>query len=276
MVHSAVPYLCVKDAASALAYYCGAFGAEVLGEPAIFEGKIGHAALRIGECTLFVADEFPAYGVQSPQTLGACTATVVLTVDDVDGFVERVRSAGATIAMEPTDEPYGRTARFFDPFGQRWIVNARSDFSNAFSGVDHIDTRVADLAAAEPFYDALMPKLGLSRKRYAYVDAAGEWKTTSAGEAHNAIEYYEDESAANVPRFVGFIEDPGMTPVKTRIAFRIAGAQQLQPLTEFVEQIGANNVELSADMANYPAVFFEDPSGTRLELCARPGPARLR
>jgi catechol 2,3-dioxygenase-like lactoylglutathione lyase family enzyme len=142
--------------------------------------------------------------------------------------------------------------------------------SPRFSGIDHIDTRVADLAPAEPFYDRLMPKLGLPRKRHACVDADGNWKTSSSGEAHNAVEYYEDGAESNVPRFIGFIEDAGMTPAKTRIAFRVAGREQLQALTDFIKQIGAKNVELSADMVNYPAVFFEDPAGTRLELCARP------
>jgi uncharacterized glyoxalase superfamily protein PhnB len=124
MVYTATPYLCVRGADAALEYYTNAFGAEVVGQPIPFEGKIGHAVLSIGACTVFLADEFPDYGVQSPQTLGACTATVVLTVDDVDAFVERVRGSGATITLEPADQPYGRTARFLDPFGQRWIVTS--------------------------------------------------------------------------------------------------------------------------------------------------------
>jgi uncharacterized glyoxalase superfamily protein PhnB len=269
MVREAVSYLCVKDAAKALAFYSEAFDARILGEPAMFEGKIGHAAMRVGECVLFLADEFPEYGVQSPQTLGACTATVVLTVDDVDAFVERVRAAGATIAMEPKDEPYGRTARLFDPFGQRWIVTAPAPSGQSFFGVDHIDTRVADIAAAEPFYDKLMPKLGLKQKRYAFVDSAGNWRRPEASEPYNAVEYYEDATASPVPRFVGFIEEKGMTAPKTRIAFRVSGRELLEPLTAFLNDIGAKHVELSEDMEQYPAVFFEDPAGTRLELCAR-------
>ena len=34
-------------------------------------------------------------------------------------------------------------------------------------------------------------------------------------------------------------------------------------------ELGAVNVELSADMDAYPAVFFEDPAGTLLEIVAR-------
>ena len=33
--------------------------------------------------------------------------------------------------------------------------------------------------------------------------------------------------------------------------------------------IGAVRIEPSADMESYPALFFEDNAGSRLELCAR-------
>jgi hypothetical protein len=35
-----------------------------------------------------------------------------------------------------------------------------------------------------------------------------------------------------------------------------------------LREIGAREVELS-DEASYPAIFFTDPLGTRLEVCAR-------
>ena len=123
-ISAAIPYLCVKDAASALAFYERAFGAVVTREPVMFEGKIGHAELRLDNVQLFVADEFPEFGVRSPASVGACTATIVLIVSDVRGLTERAREAGATVTQEPKDEPYGQTAKLQDPFGQRWIVNS--------------------------------------------------------------------------------------------------------------------------------------------------------
>jgi PhnB protein len=125
LVRTATPYLCVHEAEKALTFYQEAFGAQMVGEPVPYEGKIGHAVLRLGECTIFLADEFPRLGVQSPTALGACTCTIVLTVDDVDAFIERARGAGATITQEPIDESYGRTAKLSDPFGQRWIISSR-------------------------------------------------------------------------------------------------------------------------------------------------------
>jgi PhnB protein len=123
-VSAATPYLCVRGAEEALAFYRDAFGAELVGEPMMYEGRVGHAVFRLGACEFFIADESPASGVQSPLTLGACTCTMVLTVNDVDAFINRARGQGATVVQEPIDEPYGRTAKLADPFGQRWIITA--------------------------------------------------------------------------------------------------------------------------------------------------------
>ena len=59
-----------------------------------------------------------------------------------------------------------------------------------------------------------------------------------------------------------------MQPVKTRIAFRVASKEDLPQWTAFLESIGAVNIEPSAS-EEYPAIFFEDACGTKLELCAR-------
>ena len=43
-----------------------------------------------------------------------------------------------------------------------------------FMGFDHVDVRVSSLELVEKFYDRLMPLLGLTRKRTAFVDSDGE------------------------------------------------------------------------------------------------------
>lgn len=123
-VTSATPYICVRGAEDALAFYRKAFGAEIIGQPMMYQGRVGHAEFRVGSCDIYIADESPESGVQSPLTLGNCTCIIVLSVSDVDAFVERARAAGAQIAQEPTDQPYGRTGKILDPFGQRWIITA--------------------------------------------------------------------------------------------------------------------------------------------------------
>ncbi len=138
---------------------------------------------------------------------------------------------------------------------------------NDFGGFDHIDTRVRSLAAVESFYDALMPALGLGEKRYAFVDAAGDWHDGTA-QGHNAVEYYEAARDAAVRHFIGFIEDPQHVAGKTRIAFRVP-RDRFDALEKLVAAHGAHDVERSEDMAQYPAIFFADPAGTPLEFVAR-------
>lgn len=138
-----------------------------------------------------------------------------------------------------------------------------------FLGFDHIDTRVPSIKAVEPFYDKLMSKLGLPRKRYAHVDAAGQWDDASDEKPYNTVEYYDEIEDGIIPHFIGFIEDTSMKPTFTRIAFRVLPPLKYPEWEEFLSSIGARRVERSAS-EEYPAIFFEDPEGTKLEICSRP------
>jgi uncharacterized glyoxalase superfamily protein PhnB len=143
MTSQAIPYLCVKDAPRAIAFYVAAFGArEVmrLEEP---NGRIGHAELDIDGARLMLADEYPELGITSPITLGGTPVTISLTVANADHTARQAREAGGTIEREPKDEFYGdRSATIRDPFGHRW----------------HVSHRVETLSAEEMQrrYDALM------------------------------------------------------------------------------------------------------------------------
>jgi catechol 2,3-dioxygenase-like lactoylglutathione lyase family enzyme len=138
-----------------------------------------------------------------------------------------------------------------------------------FLGFDHIDTRVKSLAAVEPFYDRLMAELGLPRKKHSYVDQAGDWHSLEAGRRYNVAEYFEASQPDRAAFFIGFIEDPSMRPVLTRIAFRVAAPIDVDRWVRFLGEIGALNIEPSLSMEEYPAIFFEDPAGTKLEIAAR-------
>jgi hypothetical protein len=138
-----------------------------------------------------------------------------------------------------------------------------------FLGFDHIDVRVRSVKAVEQFYDKLMPELGLPRKRHAHVDAQGEWHEASDERPYNTIEYYELAPAGKTSFFIGFSEDVGMQPTLTRIAFRTGSADELGRWRALLVSIGAVNIEDSASQ-EYPAIFFEDAAGTKLEICARP------
>ena len=138
-----------------------------------------------------------------------------------------------------------------------------------FQGFDHIDTRVTSIKLAEAFYDRLLPELGFSAKRHSHVDGQGDWHEADDKRPYNAVEYYESKDGVRPPYFIGFIEDPAMTPSKTRIAFREESRDRLNRWHDLLTSIGARNIEWSAEMDAYPAIFFEDPCGTKLEICAR-------
>jgi|SRR5450755_117960 len=143
----------------------------------------------------------------------------------------------------------------------------------AFHGFDHIDMRVRSLDVVEKFYDELLAELGLTRKRLSHVDADGEWHEAGLERPYNVAEYYEPAERDKVAFFIGIIEDRGMTPVKTRVAFRLGSRAELDRLHRRLHEIGARSIEPSEDMDGYPAIFFEDAAGTKLEVCARHTPA---
>jgi len=132
----------------------------------------------------------------------------------------------------------------------------------------HADIRVPSIAAVEAFYDAVFPALGLSRKTEAHVGPDGEWYDVNDHRPRNAIEYHTP-LAAGVPEwFVGFIEDTPMVPTATRFAFAFDREDELAAVETLVRDAGGRVVEWSIE-ADYPALFFEDPVGTRLEVCVR-------
>ena len=137
-----------------------------------------------------------------------------------------------------------------------------------FGGFDHVDCRVRSLSAVQDFYDALMPELGLPEKRFSYVDESGDWHEPTPEHPYNTVEYYEERQSGRVPSFIGFIERSDHEPGLTRIAFAVSRAR-LTEMEPVLRRIGAGNMQWSEDMDAYAALFFEDPTGTKLELVAR-------
>jgi catechol 2,3-dioxygenase-like lactoylglutathione lyase family enzyme len=135
------------------------------------------------------------------------------------------------------------------------------------TGIDHVDVRVRSLAQVEAFYDAVLPELGLTDKREAHVGSDGEWCGVDDAHPRNAMEYHTPREPGVLGWFVGFIED-GNASSATRVAFGLDSEAELAGVEPLVRNAGGRVVEWSSD-AGYPALFFEDPIGTRLEVCAR-------
>jgi uncharacterized glyoxalase superfamily protein PhnB len=123
------PYLAVRDARAAMAFYEEVFEAVVEGEPIIMDdGRVGHAQLRIGDAVLFMADEFPEIGVVSPEGQEGSSMSLVVYVPDVDAAFERAVARGATVERTVEDGQHGSRAGWFrDPFGHRWNVGTPQD-----------------------------------------------------------------------------------------------------------------------------------------------------
>jgi PhnB protein len=120
---SVTPYLIVTGAARALDYYKMAFDAKELMRMPGPDGKVAHAEMQIGDAKIMLADEMPAMGHKSPQTLGGSGVGLMLYVTDVDRIFERAVNAGGTVKQPLTNQFYGdRSGTVTDPFGHVWTI----------------------------------------------------------------------------------------------------------------------------------------------------------
>jgi PhnB protein len=122
------PYLSVRGADRAIAFYVEAFGASERYRLPMPDGRIGHAELAIDGVSFWLADEYPEMKIAGPESLGGTAVSLVLYVGDVDAFVARAAARGATVERDPEDEFYGdRTGVLLDPFGHRWMIHTRRE-----------------------------------------------------------------------------------------------------------------------------------------------------
>jgi predicted enzyme related to lactoylglutathione lyase len=119
----------------------------------------------------------------------------------------------------------------------------------------HVDLRVASMEAAFPFYEALLPALGFTVARHGEI-----WKGWTTADPLPATSY------------VAVTEEPGHVANANRIAFKVETAEDVDRVAEVARAAGA---ELSGPKEmpygpGYYAVYFDDPSGNRLEVYVRP------
>jgi PhnB protein len=120
------PYLMVKDAGAAIAFYVEILGAKEKYRLTDPSGKVGHAELVLGDGKIFLADEFPSFGALAPPTVGGTPVGLHLYVADVDAVMERAREAGALVLRPAADQFYGdRAGMIADPFGHHWYLATR-------------------------------------------------------------------------------------------------------------------------------------------------------
>ena len=93
-----------------------AFGAEVVERHQSDQGFVYHAKVRLGDSIVEMGE---AHDQWQPMQ-----SAIYMYVEDVDAIYQQALNAGATSALEPTDQPYGdRSAWVNDPFGNVWYLS---------------------------------------------------------------------------------------------------------------------------------------------------------
>jgi PhnB protein len=117
------PHLVCARAAEAIEFYKKAFGAVEESRLPGPDGKVMHAAIRIGGAAIMLVEEAPEWGMLGPKALKGSPVTIHLYVDDTDALVARAVKAGAKVTMPVADMFWGdRYGTLEDPFGHRWSV----------------------------------------------------------------------------------------------------------------------------------------------------------
>lgn len=117
-------YIIVPNALEAIAFYKKAFGAEAgLRLPGPDGQSTIHAEMRIGNSTLMLTDENPAFDAKSAGTLGGSPVSLHLYVADVDQMIQQAVDAGCQVVAPTQDMWWGdRFGKLRDPYGLHWSI----------------------------------------------------------------------------------------------------------------------------------------------------------
>lgn len=132
---SVIPYLHVNGAARMITFMKEVFDAK---EIAIYprpDNTIGHAALRIGDSVVELAD--------GGQEWPAMPCALQVYVPDTDAAYHRALKAGASSLQEPADQFYGdRVASVKDICGNNWYIATQIEVVSR----EEIDKRLAAMS----------------------------------------------------------------------------------------------------------------------------------
>jgi uncharacterized glyoxalase superfamily protein PhnB len=121
--------LAYKDPEAAIAWLEKAFGFDLSMAIRDDTGKMVHSEMSFGNGYIMVGDEW-AENIKAPASVGGAN-TQRLSVGlqgGLDAHCERAREAGARIAMEPNNQPYGaRVYVAVDPEGHVWDFEAPAE-----------------------------------------------------------------------------------------------------------------------------------------------------
>lgn len=119
-LHAITPQLVIKGAQKAIDFYREALGAELLHSMPGPNGSIMHAAVRIGDATIFVSD--------ASEFAKPTAANLYIYVKDVDAVFARAVKAGATVAAPLANMFWGdRWGMVADPYGNVFQLGTHTE-----------------------------------------------------------------------------------------------------------------------------------------------------
>lgn len=122
-MYTVTPHLVCAGAAEAIDFYKKAFGAVELARMPDPDGKLMHAAIRIGDSTVMLVDEYPEWGNKGPKALNGSPVIIHLYVANADAVFDQAIAAGAASTMPMADTFWGdRYGMVVDPFGHNWAI----------------------------------------------------------------------------------------------------------------------------------------------------------
>jgi uncharacterized glyoxalase superfamily protein PhnB len=109
------PYLTVNGARKLLDFMVAVFDAEVVDRTEGPDGMLAHAALRIGDAHVELAD--------ATESFGPMPGAIHIYVPDVDQTHRRALESGGQPLHEPMEMDYGeRASAIRDPLGNHWYI----------------------------------------------------------------------------------------------------------------------------------------------------------
>ena len=109
------PFLTVIDAQVLIDFMVQVFNAEILERTARPDGKVSHAAVRIGDSSLEIAE--------ATERFGPMPSALHIYVPDIDETHRRAIENGAQALHEPMEMDYGeRASAVVDTSGNHWYI----------------------------------------------------------------------------------------------------------------------------------------------------------
>ncbi len=121
--HTVTPLLVCDGASEAIAFYSRAFGAVELSRLPTPEGRLLHAAIKIGNSMIMLTDEVLQMDALGPKKRGGTSVTIHLYFENAEAVFAQAVAAGVQVIMPLQDMFWGdRYGMVVDPFGHSWSI----------------------------------------------------------------------------------------------------------------------------------------------------------